>query len=145
MMNDILELCPHCGGKADTEDWQCGYESGTTIRCTECGACVSEGVEGGDGWHERAVAKWNRRAPPEADNAPLTLGELLAISEPTRLWSVGDYEPFWELVEWQDTRNGRKLYWTSCGLGDDVIAEETVKEIYGDSFRYYRRPPEKGA
>lgn len=56
-----LKPCPHCGGRAELEDWKVAYESGTTIQCMECGACISEGVEDGDGWHKRAVKKWNRR------------------------------------------------------------------------------------
>ncbi len=56
-----LKPCPFCGGTAELEDWKIVYESGTTIRCTSCDARIIEGVEDGDGWHDRAVEKWNRR------------------------------------------------------------------------------------
>ena len=59
----LLLPCWRCGGQARIDDWVCGYENGTTIECTACHAVVCEGVEGGDGWHERAVKAWNTRAP----------------------------------------------------------------------------------
>lgn len=61
LKKETLEPCPHCGGRAELEDWLVGYESGTTIECVACGACVSESVVTGNGWHERAIMKWNRR------------------------------------------------------------------------------------
>lgn len=57
-----LAPCRRCGGVAVLEDWCEGWESGTTIRCLVCGARASEGVEGGYGWRDRAIKKWNRRA-----------------------------------------------------------------------------------
>ena len=63
-MNEPVKLksCPFCGGEAQIEDWDVGHESGTTILCRKCCACISESVVDGDGWHDRAVEKWNRRA-----------------------------------------------------------------------------------
>ena len=69
-----LKPCPFCGGKAEIEDWKIGYESGTTIICCDCKACISESVVDGDGWHYRAITKWNRRAQPA--NEPLTLAQM---------------------------------------------------------------------
>lgn len=63
--SENLKPCPFCGGTPALEDWKYVYEYGTTIRCTVCHACISEGVEGGNGWHDRAVAKWNRRIVEE--------------------------------------------------------------------------------
>ena len=54
-----LKACPHCGGHAEIDDWTCGYESGTSVYCIQCGASVNDGVENGDGWHDRAVTAWN--------------------------------------------------------------------------------------
>lgn len=67
---DKLKACPHCGGHAEIKDWTCGYESGTSVYCIQCGASVNAGVENGNGWHDRAIAAWNRRTAPE--NKPLT-------------------------------------------------------------------------
>lgn len=68
LKKENLEPCPHCGGRAELEDWLVGYESGTTIECVECGACVSESVVTGNGWHERAIKKWNRRLQVNTDS-----------------------------------------------------------------------------
>ncbi len=59
----VLLPCWRCGGQAYAEDWVCGYENGTTVKCAACHAAVCEGVEGGDEWHERAIKAWNTRAP----------------------------------------------------------------------------------
>ncbi len=56
-----LKPCPFCGGEPELEDWTHVYESGTTIRCKDCDAHIVEGVDDGNGWHDRAVRKWNRR------------------------------------------------------------------------------------
>ncbi len=56
-----IKPCPFCGGVPKVYDWERGYEYGTIIECASCGACISEGVEDGNGWHDRAIEKWNRR------------------------------------------------------------------------------------
>lgn len=58
----VLLPCWRCGGQARIEDWACGYENGTTIECMTCHAVVCEGIEDGNGWHERAIQAWNTRA-----------------------------------------------------------------------------------
>lgn len=52
--------CP-CGGIPILEDWISGWETGTTIRCPKCGAIACEGVENGNGWHDKAILNWNQR------------------------------------------------------------------------------------
>lgn len=63
--SEPLKPCPFCGGTPNLEDWKCGWEYGTIIKCGACEACISEGIVGGDGWHDRAVEKWNRRIAKE--------------------------------------------------------------------------------
>lgn len=52
--------CP-CGGIPILEDWISGWEYGTTVRCPKCGATTCEGVETGNGWHNKAILYWNQR------------------------------------------------------------------------------------
>ena len=68
---DKLKACPHCGGHAEIKDWTCGYESGTSVYCIQCGASVNAGVENGNGWHDRAIAAWNRRTAPKNSTPPV--------------------------------------------------------------------------
>ena len=58
---EVLRPCPFCGGPAAIKDEQHGYEDLTLIQCDNCGACICESVETGNGWHHRAVEKWNSR------------------------------------------------------------------------------------
>ena len=119
---DKLKPCPHCEGKAKIKDWISGYESGTTIICTECGASINEGVESGNGWHERAVSKWNRRAQPA--NEPLTLEQLKEM----------DKNPVWiediprKYARWQ--------------IFDSKIPWDNYSN-YGKTWVAYRRKPEE--
>lgn len=63
MAAENLKPCPFCGGDAEVEDWECGYEEGTTIQCQRCGAYISEGNTTCNCgfWHAIAVRKWNTR------------------------------------------------------------------------------------
>lgn len=65
---EAIKPCPFCGCDAEIKDWTSGYESGTYILCKTCGACISEGVEDGDGWRQRAIKKWNRRVKNSQTN-----------------------------------------------------------------------------
>jgi len=58
---ETLKPCPFCGGKAKLEDWGFTRQTGTTIRCSACGAYISESEITCDNWHQTVVEKWNHR------------------------------------------------------------------------------------
>lgn len=66
--SEPLRPCPFCGGTPELKDWKFAWEYGTIIKCSSCEACISEGVVGGNGWHSRAIEKWNRRIGEEDIN-----------------------------------------------------------------------------
>lgn len=103
-MENLLP-CPFCGGEAKLEDWSHVWEYGTIIKCVVCGACMSEGLEDGNGWHERAVEKWNRRAQPEPPEA--VHGQWIEHVEP--------HYAFDECSMCHATEVGQSNYCPNCG------------------------------
>lgn len=135
-MNEIekLKSCPFCGGEAKIEDWTCAYEIGTSIRCSTCGAAIHEGIEDGDGCHDRAVKAWNRRA--QENPQPLTLEELQEM----------DGEPVW-IIENGKTECGVVSLEGNCFEKEPVITLANgnfylLKEYNGKTWLAYRTKPE---
>lgn len=146
-MNKIekLKSCPFCGGEAKIEDWTCAYEIGTSIRCSTCGAAIHEGIEDGDGCHDRAVKAWNRRAQDtearrrraEQNPKSLTLDELRKMDgEPVWIDYMDGFAT-WRIIESVD--NPDKPY-------ARIHFYETIwKHLfdYGKTWLAYRTKPER--
>jgi hypothetical protein len=108
-------------------------------------------VENGDGWHDRAITAWNRRAHPS--NEPLTLDELREM----------DGEPVWiqvldrpDLSRWHFiVRHPKMGLIAKDGLGqyecyphnsDQMVFSGCYYDIqhghnYGVNWLAYRRKP----
>ena len=130
-----LKRCPFCGGEAMIEDWTCAYEIGTSIRCSTCGAAIHEGIEDGNGCHDRAVKAWNRRA--QENPQPLTLEELQEMDgEPVWIDYMDGFAT-WRIIESVD--NPDKPY-------ARIHFYETIwKHLfdYGKTWLAYRTKPER--
>lgn len=142
-MNEIekLKSCPFCGGEAMVEDWTCAYEIGTSIRCSTCGAAIHEGIEDGNGCHDRAVKAWNRRAGQNPQ--PLTIEELQEFidsdEEDNAIWIKDmEYDYFTRaLLDW-DRDRGIFAIWH----GDKDTSDFPIEKDYGKTWLAYRTKPE---
>lgn len=139
-MENLLP-CPFCGGKAELENWKLACEEiGTIISCAVCDACVSEGVEDGNGWRERAVKKWNRRAQQEQPNEPLTLEELREMD--------GEVEPVFVMWRPDEDHGFAEDRWYVCGDNFRGVLDNAndghLFDDYGKTWLAYRRKPEQG-
>lgn len=137
-----LKRCPFCGGEAMIEDWTCAYEIGTSIRCSTCGAAIHEGIEDGNGCHDRAVKAWNRRA--QENPQPLTLEELQEMDGEPVWVMVVDHKVFADKDDdfdgWGMCRKSWARLWDKERA--DLIHVDYDFEDYGKTWLAYRTKPE---
>ena len=123
-MSEKLEPCPFCKGEAKIVE---APHTGTKKYAVSCGTGGCMAYVGPYLNKSAAIAAWNRRPAPEANEA-LTIDELRGM----------DGKPVW-IDDWWEDFHGWEL---SADASDYIDGRDTSK--YGGIWKAYRRPPDGG-